>query len=135
MGRIDFLFDVEVQGTIASFLNVVYLNTIVFASLYVQLFLGALNAVAYFPDVHQCVAIDDEAQFVVSADVENEFLVGCGLEDTIQAGREVLQVNARGKHRVTTVAQLDGVRDVNGCHRLPLHFGVVPVDGLHALVA
>ena len=104
------------------------------ASLNGQFFLSTLNTVTYLPDVDQRIAIDNEAQLIVGTDVEDERLVLSGLEDTVQTCREVLEIHARGKHGISTVTQLDGIGDVDGSHRLPLHLGIVPIDGLHALV-
>ena len=99
-----------------------------------QFFLSTLNTVTYLPDVNQRITIDNEAQLIVGTDVEYERLVLGRLEDTIQTGGEILEVDARGKHRIAAIAQFDGIGDVDGSHRLSLHFGIVPIDGLHALV-
>ena len=99
-----------------------------------QFFLSTLNTVTYLPDVNQRITIDNEAQLIVGTDVKDESLVLSGLEDTVQTCREVLEIHARGKHGISTVTQLDGIGDVDGSHRLSLHFGIVPIDGLHALV-
>ena len=99
-----------------------------------QFFLSTLNTVTYLPDVNQRITIDNEAQLIVGTDVEDERLVLSGLEDTVQTCREVLEIHARGKHRIAAIAQFDGIGNMDGSHRLSLHLGIVPIDGLHALV-
>ena len=74
-----------------------------------ELLLVALYAVAHLPDVYQRVAIDDESQLVVGADVQDDRLVAGRHEGAVEACREVLEVDTRSKDGVAAVAQLDGL--------------------------
>ena len=50
----------------------------------VQLFLRALYAVAHLPDVDDGVAVDQQSQLVVAADVEDERLIARGDEGAVE---------------------------------------------------
>ena len=69
------ILDVEVQGTIILLLHKIYLDAIRFTALYFQFLPTALDTLAGVPDVHEGVAVNDQAQSVVAADVEYQCLV------------------------------------------------------------
>ena len=94
-----------------------------------------MNTLASFPDVHERVAIHDEAQLVVAADSEVQCLVGLCHKGSIESCRTVLQVYARCKDRVPTIAQVDGLTGILHRNRGTLHLGIVPIGNLHTAIA
>ena len=129
------MLDVESQSGKVAYLHIVYLNAVVLTGLDCQLFLRALNAITYLPDVHDGVAIDNESHLVIASDSEDHRLVASRDKDRFKLGREVLEVYARGKHRVTAVAQHDRRREGGSSHRGTLHLRIIKIGGLHTLSA
>ena len=70
-----FLADIKLHGSHTVLLHIVYLDAIALALLDVQRGLSLLNALAYLPDVHQCVAVHQYAHLIVGTNLECQRLV------------------------------------------------------------
>ena len=98
------MLDIEVQGTIACLLHIVYLYAIVLASLHGNFLLSILNTLTGLPQVDDGVAIDQQANLIVAADSEDKGLVTRGNERSVETGREVLEIHTRSKDGIATIA-------------------------------
>ena len=81
----DLVLNVERQSSEPFFLHVVELYSILFPCLHLHFLLCALYAMAHFPDVNDCVSIDNESQHVVATDIEQKSLVACRDESALIA--------------------------------------------------
>ena len=129
------MLDVEAQEGKIAYLYIVDLNTIMTTSLYVHFLLSALDAITYPPDIHDGVAIYNQSHLVVSINVEDNGFILLRYKGGIEACREVLQINARGKDRVSTIAKHNGRGDIHSGSRCSLHVCVIVVSSLYALAA
>ena len=133
--RIDFLFNIEVERSVASLLHVVYLDAVMLSGFHFQFLFVSLDAVTYFPDVNDGVGIHNQTQFIISIDVEDQGLVLCRNECAVKSCREVFKIYPRGEDGITAITQSDWRLDVDDSYRRSLHLGIIPIGSLDAFVA
>ena len=126
--------DVKLHVGHAAQLQVIYLYVIRLAGLHREVLATLLHTVRSGKAVDHGVAVDDDAQAVVSLSTYVHRAVGLRTEGALVAGREVLKLHTGGKDGVAAVVLPDGRGEARLGHGLTLQRGVVIVFRRHALL-
>ena len=126
--------DVKLQVGHAAQLQVIYLYLIRLAGLDFVVLATLLHTVRRSEAIDDGIAVDDDAQAVVSLCAYMHRSIGLRTERALVASGEVLQLYAGGKDGVAAVVLHYRGGETRLCYRLTLLCGVVEVFCRHALL-